>query len=373
MNLNYFESKLLKYIQLPESAYEEAANRYKSVGDFLTSEASPLNQFSPDIKTQGSFRLGTAIYPQSRDKEFDLDLTLKCDTLTPDNITQKDFRALTKRTVQMYADRQGMDKVEEKRRCVRLNYKSSTVSNSSFHIDIVPAIYSSAQEQESIRFWKGLYADKSILITDNKRPDFACLHGKWQSSNPEGYALWFESCMREEMITGKRSLLTVEASIDDIPTWRITTGLQSAVQLMKWHRDKMFDKNPDVKPTSIIITTLAGMAYLEAPQSISEMITKMSTLLQRMNGTVKNPVDPREDFTDKWKEPAYKDYHLKENFECWLSQAYTDFKAIENDMVSPSVAGEILRNSFNYKGPDDLMFKKPEIIINKPISKPYGY
>lgn len=373
MKFSSHETQLLKYIQLPESAYEEAVNRYQSVGKFLTSDDSLLKSTSPEIKPQGSFRLGTAIYPQSRDKEFDLDLTLKCGILTPDKITQKDFRELAKRAVQIYADRYGMDKVEEKRRCVRLNYKSSNVSNSSFHIDIVPAIYGTAQERESIRLAKGLFDETSILITDTGSRDYTTFHGSWLPSNPEGYALWFESCMQEEIETGKRALLTTEASIDDIPTWRITTGLQSAVQLMKWHRDRMFEKDPDVKPVSIIITTLAAMVYQNGPQSVSEMLNQMFALLNSKNWTVKNPVDPREDFTDKWKEPAHANDYLRENFANWMRKAYTDFKQIEDPLLSPSETGTILRNAFNYKALNNAPIQRPEINIKKTVSKPYGY
>lgn len=373
MKFSSNENRLLKYIQLPESAYKEAVNRYQSVGEFLTSEGSPLKSTSPEIKPQGSFRLGTAIYPQSRNKEFDLDLTMKCGRLTPDSCTQESFKYIAKTTVQLYADQHGMEKVEEKRRCVRLNYKSSNISNSSFHIDIVPAIYGTALEREYIRSANGLFDETSIFITDTNSPYYKTPHGLWLSSNPEGYALWFESCMREEMESNKRALLTTEASIDKIPTWRITTGLQSSVQLMKWHRDCMFEKDPNVKPVSIIITTLAGMVYPNGPQTISEMITQMHALLNSMNWTVKNPVDPREDFTDKWKEPAHANDHLRENFEDWLRKAYTDFKRIENNMLSPADTEMILRNAFNYKFPNIIVPQRPEIVIDKPVSKPYGY
>ena len=373
MNFNHYESELLKYIQLPVSVYEEAVSRYQSVGEFLTSDISPLRKTSPEIKPQGSFRLGTAIYPQSRNKDFDLDLTMKCGFLTPDMCTQKDFKDIAMRSVQMYADRHGMERVEEKRRCVRLNYKSSNVSNSSFHIDIVPAIYGTAQERESIRLAKGLFDETSILITDTESRDYTTFHGSWLPSNPEGYALWFESCMKEEMETNKRAMLTAGASIDKIPTWRITTGLQSSVQLLKWHRDCMFEKNPDVKPVSIIITTLAGMVYPYGPQTVSEMITQMAGLLKRLNWSVKNPVDPREDFTDKWKESAHENDHLRENFELWLQKACADFKKIEDIRLSISDAEMILRNAFNFKGFNNIAPQRPKICINNPVVKPYGF
>lgn len=369
-----YETKLIHHIQLPQSAYEEAVKRYQSVGTFLASDLSPLKHTSPEIRPQGSFRLGTAIYPQSKNKEFDLDLTMICGLYTPDNCTQKDFKELAKRTVQVYADQHGMKKIEEKRRCVRLNYKSSNVNDSSFHIDIVPAIHGTEYERNEIRSLQGLFDETSVFITDTNSPDFTKKHGRWLSSNPEGYALWFESCMKSEMELCKRSLLSADnPNIDDIPTWRVTTGLQASVQLLKWHRDCMFDKNPDVKPVSIIITTLAGKAYKNNPQTISDMLHEMEHLLNEMNWTVKNPVDPREDFTDKWKEPSHRDDHLRDHFSLWLRKAYADFSALENDKLSTSDAESLLRRAFNYCEAPNTTPSKPEVIIRKPVSKPYGY
>lgn len=65
-NLNNIEQtflEILSNIEVPDNRYEKAIISYKSVGDWLNREKSPLKEYSPKIYSQGSFRLGTAIKP----------------------------------------------------------------------------------------------------------------------------------------------------------------------------------------------------------------------------------------------------------------------------------------------------------------------
>ena len=108
--------------------------------------------------------------------------------------------------------------------------------------------------------------------------------------------------------------------------------LQRVVQILKRHRDLMFNGDED-KPISIIITTLAARAYrketsiLEALQNI---IDRMSYLIEdklnpktgRMVKWVGNPVNEEENFADKWEETPKKQI----NFYNWLEAVQTDIK-----------------------------------------------
>ncbi len=82
-------------------------------------------------------------------------------------------------------------------------------------------------------------------------------------SNPAGFALWFEN--RFGTVAAMRRQLLVESgvhkSIGVVPTYALKTPLQESVQILKRHRDFMFIKRPDLKPISMIITTLAARAY----------------------------------------------------------------------------------------------------------------
>ena len=97
----------------------------------------------------------------------------------------------------------------------------------------------------------------------------------------------------------------------------------------------------------------------------------LSKHLVNSNWTVCNPVDPREEFTDKWYEPKHAHDHLKEKFRNWLSKAITDFRILESQNLKEFEARTVLKNAFSYNLPG--YSSKPEIIISKPVSKPYGY
>jgi hypothetical protein len=93
----------------------------------------------------------------------------------------------------------------------------------------------------------------------------------------------------------------------------------------------MFEKDPDGKPISIIITTLAAGAY----QGEDNVESAMQTILSRMEGLVykqsprvPNPVNPTEDFADKWPTTEGLQLELEKNFWLWLNQAKADFDAL---------------------------------------------
>jgi hypothetical protein len=45
---------------------------------------------------------------------------------------------------------------------------------------------------------------------------------------------------------------------------------------------------------------------------------------------VPNPVDPNEDFADRWSMPECRNLRLEENFWNWLRQAQSDFESLSN-------------------------------------------
>jgi len=118
----------------------------------------------------------------------------------------------------------------------------------------------------------------------------------------------------------------ITASVDDIPDYKVKTPLQRAIQLLKRHRDCMFADDGEHKPISIIITTLAAHAYNEEPtisEALQSILTGMADYIEYRGDEawVANPVNPAENFADKWAEEPAK----RQNFEQWLAQARQDF------------------------------------------------
>jgi hypothetical protein len=316
---------LLEELELPSSAYETAVSRYEDLGDFLSSNSS-IAQYDPQVFVQGSFRLGTAIKPLESTAPYDLDLTCKLtEGLSKSMITQKDFKKLVGDAIDQYISMRNIKEAKkEKRRCWRIEYQDTI----DFHMDIVPGIViddtsflresmiKSSISDEMASAWAKL----AYNITDNKRPDYAVISYDWNISNPEGYARWFEQRMESK----KYVSLMEKANYERLKVFERKTILQRCVQILKRHRDMMFKYQPDLKPISIIITTLSGHAYsgeYTLEDAITNIVDKMGGMIRKSGVRVPNPTRPEEDFTDKWKENP----DLELAFERWLIQARADF------------------------------------------------
>ena len=164
------------------------------------------------------------------------------------------------------------------------------------------------------------------------RPDYSKLSDHWYISNPEGYARWFESRMQ----VGP-TIFMEKAQVDDLPIYERKTPLQRSIQILKRHRDHMFKDDPDVKPVSIIITTIAADAYSGQSSlelSLKAILDELVRFSASGSSEVLNPVNPNENFADHWSMPKYKDLELRENFSTWVKQASTDLLklVISSDM-----------------------------------------
>ena len=119
--------------------------------------------------------------------------------------------------------------------------------------------------------------------------------------------------------------------VDFFPLFNKKTPLQRVIQLLKRHRDSWSKDNPDSKPISIIITTLAARAYngeSDIVSALGNILSKMGGFVNKDKPRVPNPVDPEEDFADRWYRNDCLHLRLENNFNLWLLQAQKDFQHI---------------------------------------------
>lgn len=331
--------QILQKIELPESSYDKAEKRYKDLGEWLQRPGSSCSDFDPLVFSQGSFRLGTAIKPDS-DEEYDLDMGCNLrQGLSKKQTSQQQLKNHIGKELEEYRKARGIkEELVEKKRCWRLEYADGL----SFHLDIVPCIPESQiskvalkqQMLENSHFDEALaqrVSELAVSITDNTDVQYNVITDNWRISNPEGYARWFETRMKtaREIITERE--MKFNASIDSLPYYRWKTPLQEAIQLLKRHRDTMFKDNEDNKPISVIITTLAAKAYDGETDLVFALLNILSRMERYINSVVPyipNPVNPVEDFADKWYDENSKHLKLRDSFYKWLYQAKADFKAI---------------------------------------------
>ena len=332
--------QLIEALDLPDSAYEKAEKRYKDIGAWLEGEQSDCSTLSPHVFAQGSFRLGTAIRPLNEAEEYDIDLACKLrEGVSKQSHTQEAIKSLLQRDIEAYRKYRGIAApVEPKHRCVRLEYQDDL----SFHMDIVPCIPEEALrrtliKESMVRAGAELelasrVTELTVAITDDRHAGFRRICDDWLISNPEGYAQWFEFRMRQaKAFLMERAEMVKVARVDDLPYYQWKTPLQRCVQLLKRHRDEMFKRNAASKPISVIITTLAGRSYRgesDIGDAMNNILERMDTFIADYTPRVANPVNPAEDFADRWSMPKYAHLRLEENFRTWLAAARAYFKGI---------------------------------------------
>lgn len=352
--------RMVELLELPDSAYQKAKDRYEDIGEFLSRESSACHDNEPHIFPQGSFRLGTAIRPLDESEEYDLDLACKLTQgISHRTHTQADLKELIGGEIESYREARSIKvPVNEKHRCWRLEY----ADHLSFHIDIVPCIPEDASRQRLLtetmvaagedRALSENVTHHAVSITDDRHPHYKQLSDDWNISNPEGYAKWFESRMQP------RSLILMEkAQIDDLPIYRRKSPLQRSIQLLKRHRDQMFKEDQDVKPISVIITTIAAKAYSGQKAldiTLQEILDELKRFSDSGSTVVPNPVNPEENFADRWTMPQYQHLRLRENFAAWATQVYIDFHTLLSS-ADPSFMAEHARQKFTIRTtPGDL-------------------
>jgi hypothetical protein len=286
----------VEVLDISPDLHRDAVERYEEVGSWLAEHGSPGWRIYP----QGSFRLGTVVRPGTPGGEYDIDLVswlpLHHESATQKRLKQRVGDQLTayRRWKQEQGHTDGPESLEARRRCWTLGYPG-------FHLDVLPAIADEEHPPTGIRL-----TDKDLR--------------EWQRSNPIGYADWFRG--RSEL--SRKIVEKRHANVADVPVWQVRSPLQRVVQILKWHCMIMFAKDPDNRPPSILITTLAGHAYSGEEDlftAVRSVLDNMTGFIGKRNGEwwVANPAHEEENFTDKWNEYPER----REAFHAWFDEIAT--------------------------------------------------
>jgi hypothetical protein len=294
--------------------------------------------------------------------------------LSKELVTQKQLKDMV--GDRLKANERYRKMLDEGNRCWTLKYADSA----RFHMDILPAIPDHDINGIAQMIGSNLAAS-AILITDKNLR-------QWQCSNPVGYAEWFKERMRVQF-DAKRMLLaeSMRANVEDVPEYKVKTPLQRSIQILKRHRDIMFGNDQDDRPISIIISTLAARAYnneADLLDSLQNIVRKMPSLIERDdqgNAFVGNPVNPLENFADKWEKHPQRETKFRQ----WLQQVRTDLEAALSagtlrDMtegLKPRFGDRIVNDAASktfptlYSSASVAASVAPTIRISQP-SKPWG-
>jgi len=356
---------LVELLDIPPSHYKRAADRYDSLAEWLHREASKVATLSPAVYLQGSFRYGTVIRPLVASETYDLDLV--CQVVLPKTgVTQKQVKHLLGDEIKAYAEAFPFkENAEEKHRCWRLNYTDAI----SFHMDILPCVPEDAHAIERLEL-AGVPPERAVhavAITDRRHHSYENPSLDWPSSNPRGFADWFESQARPFARRRIESLVESRAyaSIDKVPAYEWTTILQRCIQILKRHRDVMFQESPELKPISMIITTLATLSYQGEPelhQALTGIVERMASHIRPTHPRVPNPLNHAEDFAERWA----GDKELERNFRAWHRQAKADLVNLHERIASVPEAVDFMSEKFGVSLTGDMQERLEGRIVGEP-------
>ena len=320
-----FLASLTDQLDIPDSLFQKAEARYHAVADWLARKESGVADRDCRIYPQGSFLLGTVVKPVTDDDQYDIDLVCEVEG-SKSEWSQADLKALIGAEIKAYATANSMNSpAPEGRRCWTPEY----AEGAQFHMDILPALPQDDGTKLSLRALSvdGDQADLAIAITDNTEVNYRRRSNDWPQSNPQGFAKWFRERGRP------RVLKFAEAQIAQVPHHRQRTVLQRVVQVLKRHRDLMFAEcDADLAPISVIISTLAARAYQGDEDLVEAVVAVTGHLVQSIvkeGGIwlVRNPVNPEENFADKWADHPER----KDAFFAWANQVRADFAQLAGD------------------------------------------
>lgn len=329
--------EIIEEIDVSDSNYEKATNRYNSIANYI--KESSLSSSSPDIYLQGSFKLGTAIRPLTKEGSYDIDIVCNLAKLRRGNQSQCSLKCNLGEVVKEYAQTHSMsNEPEESKRCWTLKY----VDEDNFHIDILPSAPLHEKEEEY------------IAITDTTKSNYNDISYNWETSNPKGYAQWFRY-ISEYSSYREKIAKEFYASIEKVPEYRVKTPLQRVVQILKRHAEVLFEDDVEHKPSSIIITTLAAKQYKVARYLNHDLLGVMTYIIEHLkdgidicegNPCVYNPANNAEVLSGKWD----NDSSYFEAFEKWLMQLESDFNIRNKDLKYMDKIQCIKRSLFKNNG-----------------------
>lgn len=303
--LNGYLRRIAENLDISDTMRDKAERSYRAVGKWLGD-----CDVNSDVKImpQGSFYLGTVIRPVSDADEYDIDLVCLLKDAAREN------EAKIKKIV---GDRLRENKTyrtmlePEGKRCWTLHYDE-------FHMDILPCVPN-----------KMLYIEPYLteIKLTHKQENGVYIP---KDSNPYKYHKWFEDKMKVRFDEARREFSAKnQVEISDVPLYKVKTPLQRVIQLLKRHRDIMYDALPEYRkenaPISIIITTLAAHAYNNEAniyEALCNIVSEMPKYIRKEGETyiIENPAMPDENFADKWNEHPEK----AQEFFKWLESARND-------------------------------------------------
>lgn len=360
-------NKVNEHIKIEATELENASDDYKKIAESLiTNLGLPKN--SVQIIPQGSASTKTLIRTPDN-TNFDIDavciVNIHMDSLNPIDFYDSIGEGLSEW------------KPTAKKRCWKINCEGK-----NYYIEITPSTYlGNIPEKEQVKYKPNRYSDTALAVVDTPTK-------QWKTSNPQGFKEWVSEQAQISLLVTRHVALNFKTeSVDPIPNQdvHLADTLRVAIRLLKRHRDISIRRNcinPELKPISIIITTLLtkcyeglsnlGKQYHHPINLLIELVDLMPYMIERKNNElwIANPTVDGENFAEKWNE----NHLLEKEFKKWAKLLKNDLKEIMNEQ-NEEKKSDLLMEVFGCTGakqknpPDNgLMKLKPTTPVLAPES-----
>lgn len=379
LNKKAMINEILKQLDITPTMFKLAKERYTSVSKYLED-----NGVEAEFYPQGSFRLGTVTRPikKGKDSDYDIDFVCKMHGIRREKDDSDVIKKVKDKVGDLLKENETYNKIldDEGKRCWTLNYAEK--DGIGFHLDILPSLSESDSKKRELNYKYGIsekYASTTIAITNKDDTQYT-----WCTSNPIGYSEWFneinEPFYRIIQEQEKRVLFEnyrdLYDSIEDVPSQLVKTPLQRVIQILKRHRDIRFSGKEDekYKPISMIITTLVaqvvkhyGISGLDTYSLLKCVVNKLDESINKIQNdninfgfiernsntkewNIPNPINPEENFADKWSEDNNKRAEL---FFTWIKYVNKDLieqlkdDDVELDVLKASFGEELCESAYS--------------------------
>ena len=285
-------------VQLPPGKHHKAVERSDALQRHMERDGSPLKGLIALFYAQGSMATSTTINARLKHDEFDIDKV--AELLLPSGTPAAYILDLIYITIRGERGSKYYDMTERRTRCVTVHYADG------MHIDITPMILIS-EEADLRTSW--------LFHAHEKEPPekHETLLG-----NPWGFAEYFNESIPTETsfakAYGRRSMQTeilAEAESEPVPDPEpvyLKSLTVVALQLLKRHRNVLYDDREGRMPSSVMLSCLVVDVTGQATTLSEELLIQARYILRRLKDAharsqridVPNPRCKEDKFTDRW-------------------------------------------------------------------------
>lgn len=287
-------------VQLSETNYRKAVERYQAVHEHIEREGSPLHDRVALFYPQGSMAIGATISSKLENDEFDIDLIAILDM--PSDTPPHRMLDILEEAIRGEPGSRYYGKTNRCTRCIQVHYADD------MHLDVTPMVRIHALPEKCGYIY---HAPRRYATPEDAKiianPWGFAKHFRERTPAEHLFALEFSERARAY----EGSLFFAEAEVEPVPEQEPVQSKSMAVislQLMKRHRNVSYDQREGRCPPSVMMAKVVADNAGRTSTLSDELIFQASQLRDLLAAAqrdgrlleIRNPKCEPDLFTDRW-------------------------------------------------------------------------